>query len=186
MMWSTLLKVTQVTLSDSRASVLNHDALPANPWNGGGGDQRSGRIKFNFLNYFLRAFQLLVLLIPLFFHLSPVYWETLGCLSPKYWCSRAQAWRKSFPLNHKGKGCPVGGVDFSWGFDKGDTILTVAFGRSEGQTELAPNLEADSLLRDIVTAKKETSRLWWKTPYAGIYFWVLKMEFNVWFSPAAL
>ena len=54
----------------------------------------------------------------------------------------------------------MGGVDFSWGFDKGDTILTVAFGRSERQTELAPNLEADSLLRDIVTAKKETSRLW--------------------------
>lgn len=38
-----------------------------------------------------------------------------------------------------------------------------------GDTELAPNLEADSLIRDIVTARKETSPLGGKTPYAEVY-----------------
>ena len=43
---------------------------------------------------------------------------------------------------------------------KGDTVLAIAFCTYERHTELAPNLEADSLLRDTVTARKETSQLW--------------------------
>lgn len=43
---------------------------------------------------------------------------------------------------------------------EGDAILAIAFCTYERHTELAPNLEADSLLKDIVIARKETSQLW--------------------------
>lgn len=70
----------------------------------------------------------MVCLIPLFYHLLLTYWDAVGFPSPECWCSRTQAWEIVSSESERQR-LSGGGVVFSWGLDKDDTIFTTALQR---------------------------------------------------------
>lgn len=118
--------MAQAALSGFRARVLERYAFPSLKCRQRGLEFRDNGV--GFLIIFFACIPTMVRLIPLFYHLLLTYWDAVGFPSLECWCSRTQAWEIVSSESERQR-LSGGGVVFSWGLDKDDTVFTTALQR---------------------------------------------------------